>query len=95
MAQVLGIQTVANSSMINADFPFTISEVANKLGWKHWSAVPQVVERIMLEKKVSIKASDNRFHVAIKIGKSIMHKYSKLLVDLLPKVKKGDPYDLT
>lgn len=95
LAHVLGIQTVANSSMINADFPFTLTEVAKKIGGKHWNMAQKLLDKIEKDKKFNIKNNDNSYHVAIKVGKAVMHKYSELLVDLLRKVKKGDPYDLS
>ena len=47
-----------------------------------------------LKDKFDLKASDNRYHCAMKYGKSILHKYSEEAVVLLRKVRKGEPYEL-
>ena len=90
LAHVLGIQTIANTSLLNADFPFTLTEVARQLGKKYWHYANVILEKIKAEHEVDIKASDNRYHLAIKMGQNVMHKYSCLLVDLLRRIERGE-----
>jgi hypothetical protein len=93
-AKLFGISTISNSSMIAANYPYTLSAVAKKLGANYWSHAQNLIDKVKLEKKVDLKASDNKFHFATKYGKSILHKYSEDAVALLKKVKKGEPYEL-
>lgn len=92
LSSVLGIQTERNATSFNADYPYTLSELAKKLKGKHWSAAQKLLQRIKDEKGVDIKVSDNRYHIANKHGKSVFHKYSESAVDLLEKVKSDEEY---
>ena len=94
LTRVLGIQTVANASLINLDFPLTLTAVGQKLGSKSWHLAHRLLNTVHATRKIDLKASDNKYHIAIKVGVSVMHKYSPLLIDLLKKVKSSQPYDL-
>lgn len=94
LATLLGIQTHASASLINADFPYTLTGVAKQLGYGYWHYANVIIQRVRKEKGIDIKASDNQYHIGIKVGQtSVNHKYSQLCVDLLSKVKAGDEYD--
>ena len=44
-----------------------------------------------------IKASDNRYHITIRVGKatkSVTNKYSEAAVDLLRKVLNGEAFEI-
>ncbi|MBF0427846.1 MAG: SIR2 family protein [Magnetococcales bacterium] len=93
-AKILGI-SVANNSDLNITHPFSITQIAEKLNFKHWNKINQLIDRINDEKKYNIKQSDNQYHYAVKTGsKSITHKYSQNAVLLLEKVKNNIEYDL-
>ncbi|HLY44795.1 MAG TPA: SIR2 family protein [Stellaceae bacterium] len=99
-AKLFGITTVSKPSSNSADYPYTISLVAEKITGKegaYWSEAQKYIERIKTEKEVDIKRSDNRYHSATKTGKkatSLAHKYSDHLVELIERMKKGEPYEL-
>ena len=93
LATLLGIQTHATASLINADFPYTLTGVAQQLGHDYWHFANVVLQRIKKERGVDIKASDNQYHIGIKVGQaSVNHKYSQLCVDLLRAVEAGEEY---
>jgi len=95
LISVLGIQTCANASLINADFPYTLTDVARLLGYERWHKAHQLLKCINDERGVNIQASDNSYHVAVKSGAaSFTHKYSTLCVELLRKVKDKMSYEL-
>jgi hypothetical protein len=96
LARLLGIQTLSNASTINADFPYSLSQVGKKLGYRSWHQANQFLQQLKKEHKVDLKESDNRYHIAVRFGESPPnHKYSEALIDLLLKMKNGEPYSVT
>lgn len=93
LATLLGIQTHASASLINADFPYTLTGVAEQLGYSYWHHAHVLLQKVGKEKGIDIKASDNQYHIGIKVGQeSINHKYSNLCVELLKQVEAGQDY---
>jgi hypothetical protein len=94
-AKLFGITTISGPSLRAADFPYTLSEVAEKVTGKknaYWAAVQLYINRILQEQGVDIEQSDNRYRSATRVGRSknpIAHKYSDQLVDLLLKLHRG------
>ena len=99
-AKLFGITTIADPSRHAANFPYTLSEVAERVTGKsnaYWGAVQPYLDQIKREKGVDIKKNDNRYHCATRVGrskKSIAHKYSDQCVDLLVKMRKGEDYEI-
>ena len=98
-AKLFWITTVSPASSNAADYPYTLSEVAEKLGGKdaYWYKAQVYRDRIKREKDVDIKRSDHRYHRATKVGRkktSVAHKYSDCFLDLIERINKGEDYDL-
>jgi hypothetical protein len=93
-AKLFGLTTISNPSMVAANYPYTISDVAKKLGGNYWSVAQKYIDAIKAETNFDLKASDNKYHCAIKYGKGPIHKYSEDAIALLKKVKKGEPYEV-
>lgn len=85
LAMVLGISNLSNP---NLDYPYLLSQVAQKLGFNYWAHAQKL---LLLANEVvgfNIKSSDNDYHMAFKSGlRQETHKYSEKLVDLLKKLK--------
>ncbi|HEX2950715.1 MAG TPA: SIR2 family protein, partial [Armatimonadota bacterium] len=65
------------------------------LGYKGWHGANKLIEVIEKDKNVNIKSSDNRYHVAVKVGNtSLFHKYSDAAFELLTSVRDGVNYDV-
>lgn len=95
LAKLYGITTLDNPSAVNAMYPFTLTQVGKELGFRSWHNANQLIAKIDQNKGINIKESDNKYHVAIKIGEtSQMHKYSQAAIDLLAAVRNGDDYAL-
>lgn len=95
LAKIYGITTLNDPTAINANFPYSLTQVAEELGYDHWHPANELINEIKEETGVNIKESDNRYHVAIKSGKVLKtHKYSNAAVKLLRKVENGEEYDL-
>jgi hypothetical protein len=87
LAMVLGISNVSNP---NLEFPYIITQVAQKLGYTYWTAAKILLKEASKAKGYDIQASDNEYHFAFKSGtKQITHKYSESLVVLLSEIKSG------
>jgi len=98
-AKLFGITTISGPSSNSADYPYTLSEVAEKLKGEdaYWYQAQVFLDRIKREKGVDIKRSDNRYHCATKVGRkntSVAHKYSDHLMDLIERMEKGEEYEL-
>lgn len=95
-AKLLGITTISKPSSNAADFPYTLTLLAEKVFEEenvNWGRVQPFLERLKRETGIDIKKSDNRYHSATKTGKkSLVHKYSEDLLDLILKMKSGDEY---
>ncbi len=91
---LLGITTVDNP---NQSHPFTITQVAQRLGLPNWHAVSKLLHQIKVEKGIDLRSTDNRYHCKIKTGtklSSMARKWSHEAVDLFNKVIVATPYDL-
>lgn len=92
---LFGLGSLDDGQHINASFCYTISGVAEALGYDHWYPVNTLIKKIIEEKGINIKDSNNRYHLKIKSGqKSNIDKYSKACIDLLEKVKNDLPYEI-
>lgn len=98
-AKLFGISTVGKASSNAADYPYILSDVAERIAGKkaYWHVAQTCIDRIQAVKGVNIKASDNQYHCATKTGrgtKSVAHKYSNAFVALCEVIRKGGDYKL-
>lgn len=95
VAMLLGITSLDHASKVNATYPFTLTQVAEELGFNFWSSANKYIDQVKSETGFDIKKSDNTYHITMKTGKkSSTNKYSQALVDLLIKVSKCETYKL-
>lgn len=94
-SKLYGITTLEDPVAINATYPYTITSVAQKLGYSHWNKVHQLFDVVKEKNEFDIRRSDNNYHIAIKSGKSsTTHKYSEACIELLKRVRNGEEYTL-
>ena len=92
---LFGLGTLDNGQHINASFCYTMTQLAEKLGYERWHPVHALMTKIREEKGVDIKNSDNKYHLRINSGEnSVFRKYSQEAFHLLDKVKNNLPYEL-
>ncbi|MEX6067875.1 SIR2 family NAD-dependent protein deacylase [Providencia hangzhouensis] len=94
LPKLYGIAELNNGQALNANYPFTMSEVAKALGHNSWHAVQNIIDQIEKEKGFDIKSNDNNYHITIMTGKTGFHKYSHLAVELMRKVISDEEYEL-
>ncbi|MCP5178654.1 MAG: SIR2 family protein [Pseudomonadales bacterium] len=96
-AHLLGISTLNNPQVFNAYYPYTLTGVANQLGYDYWSHANQLIGNVKESTGIDIKSFDNKYHVKVKVGnnpKSVTNKYSDACVELLRRVRDGERYQL-
>jgi len=95
LPKLLGITGLGDAEMFNAEYPYTLTAVAKKLGFKTWHDASKLNDEIVEHKGINVKKSDNQYHIKVKAGdKSAFNKYSEAFVDLLKKVQSGASYDV-
>lgn len=96
LPKLLGITGLSDPDMFNATYPYSLTAVARKLGYKTWHNADKLCTQIYSDKGIDIKASDNQYHIKVKAGdKTEFNKYSEAFVDLLKKVKLGESYEIS
>jgi len=95
LPKLLGITGLGDPDTFNAFYPYSLTAVAKKLGYKHWNPAQKLYEQIVADRNVEIKASDNQYHIKVKAGdKQDFHKYSEAFVELLRRVRDKENYDV-
>ncbi|MES2936033.1 MAG: SIR2 family protein [Pseudomonadota bacterium] len=96
-AKLFGVTSIADPSQVNLNYKYTLTQVANELGFDYWSYANDLIVRVKQETGFDLKASDNVYHIKMRTGKaegSVTNKYSEAAVDLLRAVRDSKPYDL-
>lgn len=96
-AKLFGITTIGRPSSNSADYPYTLSLLAERITGvenAYWAKAQAFLVRLTAEQGVDIKQSDNRYHCATKTGKkSVVHKYSEDLLEVILLMKAGKTYN--
>ncbi|ARK64204.1 SIR2 family protein [Burkholderia pseudomallei] len=96
-AKLFGVTSLADPSKVNLDYKYAATGVGQQLGYDTWHEVRRIISRIKDEKGFDITATDNKYHIALKLGHKspqLTHRYTDAAVDLFRKVINGDPYEL-
>ena len=68
VATLLGI-TFLHASKVNATFPYTLTQVAEQLGYGYWSYANQLLDVVKEQTGFDVKGSDNTYHITMRTGK--------------------------
>lgn len=93
-AQLFGITTISDGSALSAMYPYSLTELAEKLGGSYWFAAQKLIDIVARDTGVNIKAGDNKFHQGMKHNTSGFHRYSDAAYDLLKKVQNENACDV-
>jgi hypothetical protein len=96
-AKLFGVTAITDPSQVNLSYKYTLSGVAEQLGFDYWSKAHELISWVKAETGFDMKASDNVYHISMRTGraeKSVTNKYSDAAVDLLRKVAKGETYEI-
>lgn len=96
-AKVFGITSLDSPINVNANYPYTLTDVAEKLGYDYWKGAFKIIELLKELSSFDMKESDNAYHFKLKTGKaknSFVRKYSLAAVELLERVRDGKEYKL-
>lgn len=96
-AKLFGVTTLSDPSQVNLNYKYTLTQVANELGYDYWSPANDLINRVKADTGFDLKASDNLYHIKMRTGKaegSVTNKYSEACVDLLRLAKENKKYTL-
>jgi len=96
-AKLFGVTTLSDPSQVNLNYKYTLTQVANELGYDYWNRANELITKVKDETGFDLKASDNVYHIKMRTGKaegSVTNKYSEACVDLLRAVEEGKKYTL-
>ena len=96
-AKLFGVASLGDPSQVNLNYICTLTGVAEQLGFNHWGKAHELIGILKTESGFDMKASDNAYHITMKVGKakgSVTNKYTQAAVDLLSKVLHGEKYVL-
>lgn len=96
-AKLFGVTSIADPSQVNLNYRYTLTQVANELGYSYWSKAHDLIQVLKDQTGFDMKASDNKYHITMRVGKaekSVTNKYSEAAVDLLRSVLNGEKYEL-
>ncbi|HZW25340.1 MAG TPA: SIR2 family protein [Gallionella sp.] len=96
-AKLFGVTSIDDPSQVNLNYRYTLSQVAEKLGFTYWSKAQDLIQILKNDTGFDIKGSDNKYHITMRVGKaekSVTNKYSEAAVDLLRAVLNGENYTL-
>lgn len=94
-AKLFGITTVNDASFASALFPYSLTEMGQKLGGNGWHHAHKITEIIKRETGIDIKSTDNKFHHLTRVNKSNFHKYSDAAFELFLKVQTEGHCDIS
>lgn len=94
LPNLYGVAMLDDPSQLNIQYPFSLTQVSEKIGYSNWHKAHRLIEKIKQQTGINIKETDNKYHILIKGGKMEMHKYSKYAIDLLLKFDKGEDIEI-
>lgn len=94
LAKLYGIAELNSGQALNANYPYTITNLAQHLEMRSWNYVQRLIDQLQRENGVNIKQNANRYHVLVKTGRTGgSHKYSPEALELLRLIKAGKCYE--
>lgn len=96
-AKLFGVTSLSDPSKVNLDYKYAATGVGQQLGYDTWHKVREIINHIKDERGFDITATDNKYHIALKLGHKspqLTHRYTDAAVDLFRKVINGQPYEL-
>lgn len=96
-AKLFGVTSLADPSKVNLDYKYAATGVGQKLGYDTWHEVRRIINQIKAEKGFDVTATDNKYHIALKLGhksQQLTHRYTDAAVDLFRKVINNESYEL-
>lgn len=93
-ANLFGIANISDYSAASAQYPLSATQLTALLGGTGSYLAVSILKKIKDEKGIDIRASDSRYHRSEKVNKSTFHKYSEEMLEVMKKIKAGEPYEL-
>ncbi|MEA9773459.1 SIR2 family protein [Xanthomonas campestris pv. raphani] len=94
-AKLFGLTTISDPSQVNLNYLYTLTGVAEQLGYSYWSKANDLIKELKKQTGFDMKGADNVYHICMRTGNaaaSKTNKYSQKAVDLLKKLRDGEKY---
>nr|WP_223875599.1 SIR2 family protein [Xanthomonas sontii] len=96
-AKLFGLTTISDPSQVNLNYLYTLTGVAEQLGYGYWSKAHDLIRELYRQTGFDMKSTDNVYHISMRTGNaaaSKTNKYSQKAVDLLRKFRDGEEYKI-
>jgi len=96
-AKLFGVTSISDPSQVNLDYKYALTGVAQKLGYGTWHKAADLIAILRDQSGFDMKKTDNKYHIAIKMGHKSgqkQHLYTDAAIDLLKKVLDGEEYEI-
>jgi hypothetical protein len=96
-AKLFGLTTISDPSQVNLNYLYTLTGVAEQLGYGYWSKAHDLIRDLYYQTGFDMKSTDNVYHISMRTGNaaaSKTNKYSQKAVDLLRKFRDGEEYQI-
>ncbi|GGY49695.1 hypothetical protein GCM10007387_34810 [Pseudoduganella albidiflava] len=67
-AKLFGVTSISNPSQVNLDYKYALTGVVDKLGYKTWNKADDLITILRDQSGFDMRATDNKYHIAIKLG---------------------------
>jgi hypothetical protein len=94
LSKVLGFAEAEPADALLSNYPYTLTEVGQALGFRGWHGAHDLIMKIFETTEFHIKKSNNRYHQGTKYGKMPINRYSAETIELLYLVMNGKEYTL-
>ncbi|QTL41002.1 SIR2 family protein [Xenorhabdus budapestensis] len=95
LERVYGITDGDALDLFNANYCFTMTSLAESLGYRNWNYVNQLIQKIKEATGKDIKETDNIYHQKVRTGRaSFTRKYSREALRLLELARDNKPFDV-
>lgn len=92
---LLAISTSGAPWQTNMYYVYSATMLAKELGLSHWVRLNDLIARVLREKQIDIKASDNAYHLCQRTGeRGTSRRYSEAARSLLALVRDNQPYEV-
>jgi len=93
-AKLFGIASINDYSSASAHFKHSATQLGQELGGNTWHVANKLIQKLKDDTGYDMRANDSVYHRTELVNKTPFHKYSQDAVDLLVKVRDGEPYEV-
>lgn len=89
----INLSVIKEPEQLLAEYPYRISDIANKIGDDHWYRANKLITEIEQKSGIEIKGTNNSYHIDVGVNGN-NHRYSNELLIILKQYINGDQIKL-